>query len=102
MTRFVPAENVRGYHEEQAQKILAPGEASCLAYAKIHDAVAVTDDRTDRECCGRHGVTFTGTIGIHKACCLDGTLSPEEADITLQAMIEAGFYSPVQCISGLI
>ena len=83
-------------------RILAPGEASCIAYAKTHGAVVVTDDRTARECCGERGVTFIGTIGILKACCLDGTLSAEDADATLQAMIDAGFYSPVRRISDLV
>lgn len=83
-------------------RVLAPGEASCIAYAKAHGAVVATDDRTARDCCAERGVTFTGTIGILKACCIDGTLAVEEADAIIQAMIDAGYYSPVQRISDLV
>jgi len=81
---------------------MAPGEASCIAYAKTHGAVVVTDDKTARECCRRHGVSFTGTIGILKVCSLDGALSTQEANAGLRAMIDAGFYSSVQRISDLM
>ncbi len=81
---------------------LAPGEASCLAAAKGKKAVVVTDDRHARECCTEEGVPFTGTIGILKACCLDRTLSPPDADAILQSMIAAGYHSPVRSISDLL
>ncbi len=93
-------------HEREAYRellrVLAPGEASCIAFAKTHGSVVVTDDRTARECCIERGVLFTGTIGILKACCQDGTLSTEEADATLETMIEGGYHSPVQRISDLV
>jgi predicted nucleic acid-binding protein len=80
---------------------LAPGEASCVVQAKAHDGVVATDDRAAREQCADLGVPVTATIGILKACCLDGTFSPQEADAILQAMVEAGFYSPVRRVSDL-
>ncbi len=83
-------------------RILAPGEASCIAYAKTPAAVVVTDDRAARQCCTERDIPFTGTIGILKACCIDATLSPEEANVILLSMIDAGYYSPVQNISDLI
>ncbi|MFC1452061.1 hypothetical protein ACFLSJ_01800 [Verrucomicrobiota bacterium] len=83
-------------------RVLAPGQASCIACAEASGGVVVTDDRTARECCAQRGVKFTGTIGILKACCLDGTLSPDEADTVLRAMIDAGYYSPVRRISDLV
>ena len=83
-------------------RTLAPGEASCIARAVSTGGIVVTDDRMAREICGERGVACTGTIGILKACCLDGTLSPDEADVTLQAMIDRGYYSPVNTISGLL
>ena len=83
-------------------RILAPGEASCIAHATAHGGVVVTDDRTARQCCDERGVAYTGTIGILKACCIDGTLSLDEADDMLKAMIEAGYYAPAQRISALI
>jgi predicted nucleic acid-binding protein len=82
-------------------RCLGSGEASCIAHAVEHGGVIVTDDGTARQCCNERGIAFTGTIGILKACSMDGALSPEEADKILQSMITAGYYSPVQRISDL-
>jgi len=83
-------------------RVLAPGEASCVANAQACGGVVVTDDRTARQCCIERDITFTGTIGILKACCMDGTLPPEAADDTLQPTFDAGYYSPVHSISDLL
>ncbi len=83
-------------------RILGSGKASCIAYARGCGAIVVTDDKTARECCIERGVKYTGTIGILKACCLDGTLSLDDADNTLAAMIDSGYYAPVQRISDLM
>ncbi|MBL7115245.1 MAG: hypothetical protein ISS35_05715 [Kiritimatiellae bacterium] len=80
-------------------RILAPGEASCIAYAKTYAAVVVTDDRAARQCCTERDIPFTGTIAILKASCIDATVSQEEANVILLSMIDAGYYSPVQNIS---
>ena len=80
---------------------LAPGEASCIAHACSCGGTVVTDDRTARQYCGERNIPVTGTIGILKACCNDGTLSPDEADDVLRTMIDAGYYAPVQRISDL-
>ncbi|MDA0747073.1 MAG: hypothetical protein O2954_11175 [bacterium] len=81
---------------------LAPGEASCIACAQSRGGIVVTDDKAARDCCLERDVKFTGTIGILKACCRDGLILPQEADGVLQAMIEAGYFSPVRNISGLL
>lgn len=91
----------RGTYRELL-RTLSPGEASCIACAKARGGMVVTDDRAARSTCRAHGVGFTGTIGILKACCRDGTLSPEEADRALAAMVDAGYYSPVRRISDLL
>ena len=83
-------------------RTLGAGEASCIASAATSGSIVVTDDRTAREICGERGLACTGTIGILKACCLDGTLTPSEADVILQAMIRRGYDSPVNTISGLL
>ena len=83
-------------------RILAPGEASCIACAQTRGGTVVTDDRIARQCCAERNVKFTGTIGILKACCLNRMLSLQEADVILQAMIDAGYFSPVRSISGII
>ena len=80
-------------------RILAPGEAACIACAKGRGGVVATDDRVARNCCLERGIRFTGTLGILKACCVDRTLSPEAADTLLLAMIKAGYHFPVHRIS---
>jgi predicted nucleic acid-binding protein len=83
-------------------RILSPGEASCIARVKVRKGIVVTDDRAARDCCAGEGVSVTGTIGILKACCKSGALSPAVADVVLQAMIDAGYHAPVNSISGLL
>ena len=62
----------------------------------------MTDDRAARSFCQEQDVEFTGTIGILKALCLDSTLRPGDADDLLRAMVDAGFYAPVQRISDIL
>lgn len=81
--------------------MFGPGEASCIACAASRGGTAVTDDRTARQSCGEHNIPVTGTIGILQACRADGVISTEEADGILSAMMDAGYYSPVQRISDL-
>ncbi len=81
---------------------LGKGEASCIAYAKEHEAVVVTDDRTARKQCSLMKIPVTGTIGILKASVLDGEIPLDRADDILQKMIETGFYSPIRGIADII
>ena len=83
-------------------RALSPGEASCISCATIQGGIVATDDTIARRCCTERGVEFTGTIGILKACALDGSISSQEADRILKAMIDAGYYSPVSRISSLL
>jgi predicted nucleic acid-binding protein len=83
-------------------RVLSPGEASCVSCAKIRGGIVATDDMAARECCTSLRVGFTGTIGILKATVLDGLASPGEADDILQAMVDAGYFSPVNRISSLL
>lgn len=94
------AEERRIYRE--LLRTLAPGEASCIACAKVRNGTVVTDDRAARGCCGERDVPVTGTIGILKACVQDGTLAAERGDAMLQSMIDAGYFSPVRRISDLL
>jgi predicted nucleic acid-binding protein len=104
--RFSSADPLTSKEERETYRgllrVLAPGEASCIAFAAVRSGIVVTDDRTARDCCRERGVAFTGTVGILKACCLDGTLTAEAADTILERMVESGFYSPVKRISDLL
>lgn len=83
-------------------RTLSPGEASCITLAQSRGGVVATDDRTARNTCFDNGVPFTGTIGILKACVLDGVLSLQEADDVLRAMTRSGYHSPVRRISAVV
>lgn len=88
----------------QIEKAVADGEfgAAGPLSAKERGGTVVTDGRAARNACAERSVVMTGSIGILKACSLDGTLVPQEADEVLQAMVAAGFYAPVSRISDLI
>ena len=81
---------------------LASGEASCIAATQHRGGVVVTDDRAARACCSDRRLAFSGTVGILRACCLDESLTPHDADDVLEAMVRAGFYAPVRRISDLL
>jgi hypothetical protein len=81
---------------------LGKGEASCIAYAKGHEAVVVTDDRTARKQCSLMKIPVTGTIGILKTSVLDGEIPLDRTDNVLQKMIETGFYSPIRGIADIM
>lgn len=74
---------------------LGKGEASCIATAKKHPTIVVTDDRAARRQRSQLDILFTGTIGILKAALRDCEITVEQAGIILQKMIENGFYSPI-------
>lgn len=99
-TGDLTAEERRIYRE--LLRSLGPGEASCVACAKVRGGTVATDDRAARAACGERDVPTTGTIGILKACVQDRTLEAEEADATLELMIDAGYFSPVRRISDLL
>lgn len=81
---------------------LGPGQASCVACAKTRGGIVATDDRAARSSCANLRVAFTGTIGILIACCRDRTLASADADAILQAMVDAGYFSPVRRITDLL
>ena len=66
------------------------------------DAVVLSDDKIARAYCAKHAIPYTGTIGILKADCLDGSITVNYADKILKEMIKEGFYSPVQTISSIL
>ena len=83
-------------------RALSPGEASCITLALTRGGVVVTDDRAARNCCFDNGIPLTGTVGILKACVLDGFLALQEADDVLRAVTGAGYHSPVRGISAIV
>ena len=95
-----------GPDERQVYRSLLPtlgtGEASCLAVASSGGTVVATDDAHARSQARDLGVPVTGTVGILKAACIDGDLSLEQAEDMLEAMIGAGYYSPVRRLADIM
>jgi predicted nucleic acid-binding protein len=74
---------------------LGRGERTCLTVAVVRHAMLATDDQLARRAAKFHGVGLIGTVGILKTCVQFGLLSQLEAQRKLEAMIAAGYYSPV-------
>ncbi len=81
---------------------LGKGEASCIAFAKIQNAIVATDDRAARRRCSQMKIPITGTIGILKASMLGGHIGLIQVDEILSKMQKAGFYSPVRSIADVL
>lgn len=80
---------------------LGKGEAACIAHARYNRYVFASDDKAARRICDYYKIACTGTIGILKAAFLGNHITLDTADKFLNAMIHAGFYSPVRRISAI-
>lgn len=84
------------------QQQVDAGEASCLAIALSRQGIVLSDDRSARRLAGQLGVPISGTVGILVRLIKTGTLSLEEADNYLDAMIAYGYRSPIETLKQLI
>jgi predicted nucleic acid-binding protein len=74
---------------------LGRGERSCLAVAIVRGAMLATDDQLARRAALYQGIKLIGTIGILKTSVQSKFLSRIDAQLKLEEMIAAGYYSPV-------
>ena len=81
---------------------LGPGERTCLAVAAQRKGMLASDDLHARRAATRLGVPITGTIGILAACVRRGYLALAEANRLLEAMIAAGYRSPIMSLDQLL
>jgi predicted nucleic acid-binding protein len=81
---------------------LGEGEASSIAAALERKGTVVTDDRAARNVRREFEIALSGTIGILVAGVSDALLTHAAADEILDAMVEAGFHSPVRRISDIL
>ena len=79
---------------------LGQGESTCLAIALIRGAIVATDDKLARRTAANHGIRCIGTVGILRSCIQQGLLSQSKAQIKLEEMIAAGYYSPILNLEG--
>lgn len=81
---------------------LGLGERTCLAVAAQRKGMLASDDLHARRAATRLGVPITGTIGILAACVRTELLALAEANRLLEAMIAAGYRSPVISLDELV
>jgi predicted nucleic acid-binding protein len=86
---------------ERLSVSLGLGEASSIAAAKTRRWVFASDDVLARREAATLGIPLTGTIGILVKATHRKLLTIKGADAALSAMIEAGFYAPVDSIRSL-
>lgn len=76
-------------------KRLGLGERTCLAVAIHRGCIVATDDKPARRAAQHYGIPLMGTIGILRTCVKHGLVADSEAQMLLEKMIAAGYYSPV-------
>jgi predicted nucleic acid-binding protein len=79
-----------------------PGERTCLAVAAQRKGMFASDDLHARRAATRLDVPITGTVGILAACVRRGYLALAEANRLLDAMIAAGYRSPIVSLDQLL
>jgi predicted nucleic acid-binding protein len=87
---------------ESLSRSLGLGEASSIAVAKSRRYIFASDDRVARAQAAALGVTLTGTLGILAKAVRAGVCDVRAADGCLSRMVEAGFFSPVRSMRGLL
>ena len=70
------------------------GEIACLALARLHGAIAITDDRDARKVAQTLGLKVSGTLGALIQLIRHHGLTLEDGDRLLAKMIAAGYRSP--------
>jgi predicted nucleic acid-binding protein len=85
-------------HFEHIRQILDDGEASCLAVALTRSGTIFTDDRDARRYAQRLDMPVSGTLGALALLVRDRHLTLEQANALLEAMIQAGYHSPVNSL----
>lgn len=74
---------------------LGMGERSCLTVSMVRGAMLATDDQLARRAAENQGIRLIGTVGILRTCVKSRLLSLTDAQLKLESMIAAGYYSPV-------
>jgi predicted nucleic acid-binding protein len=87
---------------ESLSRSVGLGKASSIAVAKGCGSVFACDDRAARSEAAALKVRLTGTLGILAKAARTGACDLKAADGCLARMIEAGFFSPVNSIQGII
>lgn len=76
------------------------GEATVLAWAEAHDAVAVIDDNAARLAGQRHGLSVHGTLWVCANAVADCRIQPGAADGLIRALADTGARFPTLATQG--
>jgi len=87
------------HHFERIRQVLGDGEAACLAVVSSRNGVFFSDDRDARRYARRLGVPISGTLGVLALLVSNQQVNLTEADKLLQAMIQAGYRSPINSLA---
>lgn len=99
--RVIELDTVAQAHFDRFHQRLGLGEAACLAVAKTHGWMLLTDDRNARQTASSEEVAVSGTLGVLALLMGRDILSLDQADELLIEMIAHGYYSPVRSLNEL-
>ena len=71
------------------------GEATVLAWARTHGAIAIIDDRAATRIAQRDGITARGSLGLVVGGLRSGVLERAEAEHLIDELRATGMYLPV-------
>jgi predicted nucleic acid-binding protein len=71
---------------------LSDADVAVLAYADVHDGVAVMDETYGRDVAAAEGITTRGTAYLVLKLTTEGALSVDDARTVIDAMIDEGWY----------
>jgi predicted nucleic acid-binding protein len=70
------------------------GEATVLAWAEVHEAIAIVDDRAARRVAEREPVTVHGLLWVVCQCVCNGHIAEISASSFVDVMIDSGARYP--------
>ena len=81
---------------------LGKGERSCLSVAHARGGLFISDDADARLQAHKLGIPVSGTLGILVLAVRRKVLILDDANVLLEAMVAAGYRSPVNKVDGLL
>lgn len=81
---------------------LGAGEAAGMAIAKSREWVFLSDDKKARRLARQADIRVSGTLGVLKMAVEKRLYTLPQVEETLQAMLTAGYYAPMQSVYELI
>jgi len=87
---------------KRLHKDIHPGESEVIALAKEIDAIAFIDDRVARAVAKIQGVHIEGSYGVILRAAARGSMSKEDAEATLGALVNSGWRCDAELYAALL